>query len=83
MSPKSSEATATDAGRRTIVVVSLIAAAAAVAVVSGLYWWRLKVDRGDRHALRGVRDILQECHARMHDIQAHLGHLPVKGPAKT
>ena len=79
MSSKSKETTATDAGRRTIVVVSLITAAAAVAVVSGLYWWRMRTDRGDRLGLRGVRDILQECHSRMRDIQAHLGQLPANG----
>lgn len=64
-----------DTGRKTTLVVSLIAAAAAVAVVSGLYWWRMRHARPGAPDLRGVSDILSECQARMRDIRNQLGEL--------
>ncbi len=66
-----------DAGRKTTLVVTLISLAASIAVVSSLYWWRMRLARQDRHALRGVSEILSECNARMRDIQAQLRSAPV------
>lgn len=66
-----------DANRKTTLVLSLIAASAAIAAVSYLYWWRLRAGRNSPPSLRGVNDILTECYAKMRDIQADLGQLPV------
>lgn len=68
-----------DAGRSTAWTVGLIAVAASMAIVSGLYWWRVRTATQDRHVLRGVRDILSEFSARMEELEAKLnGGTPAK-----
>jgi len=60
------------AQRRTSWAVGLIVAAASLAVVSGLYWWRLRSADRERQVLRGVRDILAEFRTRMEDLQSKI-----------
>lgn len=61
-----------ETGSKTSVAITFIAAAAALAVVSSLYWWRMRTGAADRTDLRDVRDILDECRVRMRDLQTQL-----------
>lgn len=55
-----------------VLTVGLVAGAAAIAVLSYLYWWRVRSLDGPGGSLRSVADILSECHNKMREIQSHL-----------
>lgn len=61
-----------ETGRRTTLLLTLIGAAASIVAISGYYWWRWRITRQEHSELRGVSEILSECHARIRDIQAQL-----------
>jgi len=65
-----------DASKKTTVAVTLISVAATIAVLSALYWRRVRIARQENQTLRGVSEILSECNARMRDIQSQLGSVP-------
>jgi hypothetical protein len=64
-----------DGRRNTALVIGAVAAAAGVAIASYLFVWRARSGRSEQQPLRSVSEVLDDCYAKMREIQSHLQDL--------